>query len=109
MLQAIYDEFRTGCWASEEDCLCHDSGWALSDVDTWHKCSIHFCGQLSPEACDSYSREDCTFDVEAFQAAYHMSLVEWAVERGRASFTREEAALRVSRPIPASSNDDIPF
>lgn len=33
----------------EEECLCHGHGWALSDVDTWHTCPIHYKGQRHPE------------------------------------------------------------
>jgi hypothetical protein len=50
-LQAYYDGFRQGWWADPDPdrCLCHGSGWALSDVDTWHQCPIHYKGQLDPE------------------------------------------------------------
>lgn len=52
MLQDIYDQFRTGFWADRDPavCLCHGTGYALSDVDTWHACPVHFVpGQSHPE------------------------------------------------------------
>jgi hypothetical protein len=51
-LQSYYDNFRTGYWASleESECPCHGGGWALSDVDTWHQCPIHYTGQAHPES-----------------------------------------------------------
>jgi hypothetical protein len=50
-LQLYYDYFRTGYWADPDpqQCLCRGRGWALSDVDTWHKCPCHYKGQLHPE------------------------------------------------------------
>ncbi len=50
-LQAYYDAFRTGYWADSdpERCRCHGSGWACSEVDTWHQCPIHYTGQPHPE------------------------------------------------------------
>ena len=50
-LQQYFDAFRTGYWVKEsaEECPCRGSGWALSEVDTWHKCYVHFDGQRSPE------------------------------------------------------------
>jgi hypothetical protein len=50
-LQAYYDNFRAGYWARQDanECRCHGGGWALSEVDTWHKCPVHFHGQTHPE------------------------------------------------------------
>jgi len=108
-LQAYYDAFRTGYWATENEgeCPCHGSGWALSEVDTWHKCPVHFRGQLSPEASDG-------LPFEALEEAYLLSRSEWAVQRGLASFTHEEAARRAPATVPApavpvSDDDEIPF
>lgn len=107
-LQAYYDTFRTGYWATENEgeCLCHGRGWALSDVDTWHKCPVHFRGQLGPEAADG------DMSIEEYMEADLLSRSEWAVTRGLASFTREEAARRApaTTPAPAPVDDDeIPF
>ncbi len=58
ILQDYYDEFRMGYWADPDPkvCLCRGSGYALSDVDTWHECPIHFKkGQRHPE--DPYPDE----------------------------------------------------
>lgn len=51
---AYYAMMRSGVWAQEEPekCLCRGNGWALSEVDTWHKCSIHYMGQTHPESCE---------------------------------------------------------
>lgn len=50
-LQNYYDDFNSGYWAEEdpEHCRCNGSGWALSDLDTWHMCPIHFKNQIHPE------------------------------------------------------------
>jgi len=50
-LQSYYDAFKTGQWAVSDasKCLCGGSGWALSDVDTWHECPVHYHGQAHPE------------------------------------------------------------
>lgn len=42
---------RTQVWKDEDPalCGCHGSGWFLSEVDTIHKCSIHWVGQPHPE------------------------------------------------------------
>ncbi|HEV8529961.1 MAG TPA: hypothetical protein VGT00_00930 [Methylomirabilota bacterium] len=59
-LQQYYDAFRTGYWAvsNAEECPCRGSGWALSEVDTFHKCPIHFDGQRSPEEAEFDDGED---------------------------------------------------
>ena len=50
-LNSYYEAFRTGYWADPEEahCPCHGSGWALSQVDTWHECPRHYQGQRHPE------------------------------------------------------------
>jgi hypothetical protein len=50
-LQQYYDAFRTGYWMKHdpEACPCRGNGWALSEVDTWHKCPTHYSGQPHPE------------------------------------------------------------
>ena len=50
-LQSYYDAFKTGAWAHADasKCPCGGSGWALSDVDTWHECPVHYHGQAHPE------------------------------------------------------------
>ena len=53
--QAYYEAFQTGYWANQDpnQCKCHGHGWALSEVDTWHQCPIHFKGQEHPEVAAS--------------------------------------------------------
>ena len=50
-LQQYYEAFCTGYWSSPDasECACRGSGWALSDVDTWHHCPEHYTGQRNPE------------------------------------------------------------
>ncbi len=38
-------------WIREEaaECGCRGSGWFLSQVDTYHRCPLHFHGQINPE------------------------------------------------------------
>jgi len=51
-LQAYYQDFCRGFWADPDarECACRGSGYALSDVDTWHKCRYHHVsGQPHPE------------------------------------------------------------
>jgi hypothetical protein len=116
-LAAYYEAFRTGWWAMEsaDACPCHGSGWALSEVDTWHECRFHFAGQLHPDAREG--------DIEEFEAAEYESMLAWAVKRGRASLTREESARREAAAamvlvdqaaasaaaLDALSDDEIPF
>lgn len=85
-LQAYYDMFNSGCWATSNasDCPCHGHGWALSDVDTWHQCPVHFNGQRHPE--DDRDDEPC--DVVALSPA----------------------PMFMTLPAPAPDfSDDIPF
>ena len=55
---AYYSNFCAGYWAAENaaQCPCHGNGWALSEVDTWHKCPVHFKGQPHPE--DDHAFDD---------------------------------------------------
>jgi hypothetical protein len=38
-------------WIREkaEDCGCRGRGWYLSDLDTYHRCPVHYKGQRHPE------------------------------------------------------------
>lgn len=58
-LQSYYDAFRTAYWATPDpsECECGGCGWALSDVDTWHKCPCHNWGQPHPEDEDETAYE----------------------------------------------------
>ena len=85
-LQAYYEMFRTGCWAEADAdrCPCHGNGWALSDVDTWHECPIHYNGQMHPE-CYDYESAPVTHD------------------------TVPTPAPDFADPAPDFADDDIPF
>lgn len=65
--QAYYEAFRTGYWAADDpsDCRCHGSGWALSEVDTWHECPVHYKGQRHPEDYDYEADEPRAYVVSA--------------------------------------------
>jgi hypothetical protein len=115
-LQLYYDNFRAGWWASEneDECACHGKGWALSEVDTWHKCPVHFHGQPSPEDCDGFE------SAEEYETYRDICLVTWAVEHGLAEYTPAETSRRAAEraealsylpPVVATEGDDadIPF
>ena len=76
-LQAYYDEFKCGFWADPDParCRCHGSGWALSDLDTFHECPEHYCGQLHPEVGCNY---DSDWDREVAEAASRQA---WAMRK----------------------------
>lgn len=94
-LQHYYDECAySGSWKrlDPEECGCKGSGWFLSQVDTWHKCSIHHDGsQRHPE--DDYVSED---DIEPEGGPLRSPLVEPIPTVG------------VILP-PQFDEDDIPF
>ncbi len=50
-LQAYYDGILTNTWQDRnpEECGCGGHGWFLSDLDTVHKCNLHYDGQPHPE------------------------------------------------------------
>lgn len=45
------NDFQSGYWTNDDPklCRCHGSGWALSELDTWHCCPVHYSGQSHPE------------------------------------------------------------
>jgi len=51
LLEAEYREFDRGFWAEKraDRCPCRGHGWACSDLDTWHRCPVHYDGQRHPE------------------------------------------------------------
>jgi hypothetical protein len=114
-LSLYYENFCAGWWAEEDEdkCPCHGGGWALSDVDTWHKCPIHYRGQPCREDSDGFESAD------AYVAYYNACLVNWAVEHKLAEYTREETARRSAERAEALHNappvafveddSDIPF
>ncbi len=91
---AYYQAFSTGYWASEDaaSCPCHGQGYVLSEVDTWHECPVHFCGQLHPDALDGAPEG---FDAQALELE---SMTAWAVKRGLAS----------PLPIAVNGADEVP-
>lgn len=59
-LQQYFESFSTGNWAvlDAAKCRCHGNGWALSEVDTWHTCPVHYTGQRHPEDDGEAADED---------------------------------------------------
>jgi len=116
-LALYYENFCAGWWAqeNEDECPCHGGGWALSEVDTWHKCPVHYRGQPDRDDCDGFE------SVEEYETYYNTCMTDWAVEHGLAEYTREEVARRAAErvealsyastiPAPASDDEaDIPF
>ena len=108
-LQAYYNEFRCGHWADHDPdvCLCHGSGWALSDVDTWHECPVHYAGQLHPEvACDCETEEE-------YEAMDKASRAEFDARNDTSPMT-EGNRWRPLRGTPDKADaaellDDLPF
>lgn len=51
-LSLYYHNFCAGQWAhpNAAECACRGSGWACSELDTWHECKYHYRGQPHPEA-----------------------------------------------------------
>lgn len=60
--QNYYEDFKTGYWADQdaEKCKCRGGGWALSEVDTWHSCPVHYNGQKHPN--DESADDVCEWD-----------------------------------------------
>lgn len=55
---------QSGSWQREdaERCGCKGSGWWLSELDTWHKCSVHGkANDRHPEEGPDYVTETCPF------------------------------------------------
>lgn len=73
-----YEAFRTNYWATTDaaTCRCHGSGWALSEVDTWHKCPVHFVpGTPHPdeaEYLDGLAEAPVAGDLEGYAATYRL-------------------------------------
>lgn len=71
-LQQAYDSFRLtyhhDCVPDPKECLCHGSGWVISDLDTAHKCHVHYKGQPHPE--DDYAWEDDHEEAMRTDSAY---------------------------------------
>jgi len=118
-LQSHYEMMRSGCWASSdpEDCLCHGNGWALSEVDTWHKCPVHFRGQLSPEAMDHFEDESDWLAAEEESMAVFKKFQEARKARTffgsfDTFFSQLKANAVPTLPAPAEvavGEDEIPF
>lgn len=65
-MQQYHDVFATGYWATidRETCPCHGTGWALSQLDTWHRCPIHYVSQVHPESFDEKTDIEVVFEEE---------------------------------------------
>jgi hypothetical protein len=86
-LAHYYSSVCTGYWKAQNpaECGCGGGGWFLSDVDTWHRCSIHHRGQPHPESgveveeceCQDYHAADCEC-LPCLQAREKAAAEEWA-------------------------------
>lgn len=88
-LEHYYNNFRAGSFERRDPdkCRCRGTGYALSEVDTWHKCPVHYTpGQRHPE--DDHDEIDTT-TVEVLDA-------------------RTIAAMAAVTPA-VINEDDIPF
>ena len=68
-LQGEYNFWETGMWQHpmEAECPCRGSGWALSDLDTVHRCRFHYEGQAHPKdklGQELLAREEYLQDME---------------------------------------------
>lgn len=92
-LQQAFEAFSTSPadWMDEDPavCRCHGSGWAVSPVDTWHTCPIHYAGQMDPES---------RMDIELFEAAHE----------GEPTPITPTPITVMPQPFDPS-DDDIPF
>jgi hypothetical protein len=113
-MQQYYDNFRTGLlWAHPEadQCLCRGSGYALSEVDTWHECRYHHVpGQPHPE--EEYPED---WDHEAELAKYKAEKKTTQVKES-SCWVEKESALESCPSTDAEDGtynfdfgDDIPF
>ncbi len=96
-----YEAFCQGYWANEnaDHCRCHGGGWALSEVDTWHRCPIHGHGVPHPEDRDN---ELAFEDWAKANPAEHALLLAEAEATAQARLVEVEAwAFR--------NDDDVPF
>lgn len=111
-LQAYFNEFSQGYWADPDpkQCGCRGTGYALSDLDTWHKCPYH----ATPT---TRHPEDDYGDEERREAAQCLEVVPNPEEKPKmlpddvtdadkiaCEFTPAPAA-----PRPPLTDDDIPF
>jgi hypothetical protein len=107
-LQAYYNEFSQGHWADPDPklCGCRGSGWALSDVDTWHKCPIHHKpGQRHPE--DDYDDEDRRDPAQCLVVTEEKPKMPDDVTA--ADLEACEFAPAPPAPRPPLTDDEIPF
>lgn len=102
-LQAYYDNYRAGYWASPdaEECACHGRGYALSEVDTWHECRYHHVpGQHHPDDECECGEEVCVDYVAPGQPLAPVEMSDMAP----AAMADESAAF--GGPF---DDDEIPF
>ena len=111
-LQAEYEYLCTGSWAAEdsEECPCHGHGWLLSDLDTTHKCPIHFKGQLHGDEIENLIENGAT--EEAIEKIQEKAFKDWQ-EKTQKVYTAPLVHSHIE-PMPCNfvafdPNDDIPF
>lgn len=108
-LQEEYAEFSRGYWADPDpkQCGCRGSGWALSDLDTWHKCRFH-CTPTTPHP--EYDDTDAAIDANPHQCLVDEPNKEKPVD----DVTQQDMDAAEFKPAPPTppeplKPDDIPF
>ncbi len=87
------------------ECMCHGSGWALSDRDSWHRCPYHHTKDSKhpeddggcPECGDgaNYPPDKCSL------CGMHIQEQRWNDE--------PQSHITPDEPKPGLSDEEIPF
>ncbi len=103
--QNYYENFKTGYWRDEdpEKCRCRGSGWALSDVDTWHACPVHYKkGMRHPE--------DGRWEDQQADPLRSVCEDDWTpTNKWCLTIAEAEADARWERIFTDNDSDNIPF
>jgi hypothetical protein len=109
-LQAEFDEFCRGYWADPDpkQCRCRGSGYALSDLDTWHQCPYHWTKQTR------HPEEDWGDEPNPDQSLEVVSHNPQEKPKVPEDITEEDmiaAEFKPASPPPAEplNEDEIPF
>lgn len=104
------ESFKTAYWSDENpnNCRCRGSGWVLSELDTWHKCPVHFKNQIHPEDYYPDVCPECG-DGENF-SPYDCPNCGDKLKAEIAKVYDEQMALPLEESLPTyDENGEIPF
>ena len=105
---------RYGCssWGDNPKNDC--SGWILTDFDTYHKCPIHFDGQMSPfeyegiyDVVGAFVRENYADNDQEFKNAASLALIDYLTKE--AEFRSRQSYREKVQNNEFFQKDDIPF